>query len=216
MSGVIVFEEAGRVKRGVVKYSALDRFLHLVHLVCFVILGLTGIALTFRSAGWAVHIFGSYANVKSVHHMFAWGYVFSAALLFLKVLPHEILASYDFKWLAKLGGYLDPKHKTKVPAGRINAGQKLFYWLVFLGTILLAWTGFVIMYTPRIPGQDIYLALHNLASLIMIAAVIVHFYLATIANPGTIQLMVTGVADEDFIREHNPKWYEELKSKGDL
>ena len=34
--------------------------------------------------------------------------------------------SYDREWVRKMGGYLG--HKGEVPAGRFNAGQKMFYW----------------------------------------------------------------------------------------
>ncbi len=214
MAEVVLLEERGEAKRAVVKYSALERLLHLVHLVSFVVLALTGLALTYRSAGWAVYLFGSYAAVKAIHHLFAWIFVISAGLFFLKLLPHARFAPYDAEWISKLGGYLDRSHRVRAPAGRVNAGQKLFFWFVLLGIIVLAITGFVIMYTPAQPGQALHLALHDLAAGLVIAAVLVHLYLTTIANPGTFWIMITGQADEDYIREHNPQWYEELKEKG--
>jgi len=204
-------------KRYVEKYGAFTRLLHFIHLVSFVTLAVTGLSLAYRWNGLGEFLFGSMKNVKSVHEFFGWVLVITGGILFLIMLPESIFKSYDFKWFAKLGGYLDPTHKTHAPAGRVNAGQKVFYWYGLFALIVMAVTGFGLMY--NFVSKDMrttFLLIHFVVGVFWIAFVIIHLYLATIANPGTIWAMINGKVSEDYIKVHNPEWYKELKEKGEL
>ncbi len=204
-------------KRYVQKYGAFTRFLHFAHLLSFVILAITGLSIAYKWTGLGEFLFGSMKNVKSVHEFFGWVLVITGGILFLFLLPESIFKSYDFKWFAKLGGYLDPSHKTHAPAGKVNAGQKVFYWYGFFALIIMAVTGFALMY-DLVPKETkaMFLFVHFVVGVFWIAFVIIHLYLATIANPGTIWVMINGKVSEDYIKVHNPEWYKELKEKGVL
>lgn len=204
-------------KRYVEKYGALTRLLHFIHLISFIVLAITGLSLAYKWNGLGEFLFGSMKNVKSVHEFFGWVLTISGGLLFLKLLPESTFKPYDFKWFAKLGGYLDPTHKTHAPAGRVNAGQKIFYWFGLIALIVMAVTGFSLMYD--LVSKDLralFLVVHFVVGVLWISFVIIHFYLATIANPGTIWAMINGKVSEDYIKVHNPEWYKELKEKGIL
>ena len=54
-------------------------------------------------------------------------------------LEDAIFQAYDKDWVRKLGGYLG--HKGHVPAGRFNAGQKMFYWFTAAFGIIMSVTG---------------------------------------------------------------------------
>lgn len=207
----------GGAKRYVEKYSAIDRLLHFIHLISFIVLAITGLSMAYRWTGLGEFLFGSMKNVKSVHEFFGWVLVISGGLLFLKLLPESIFKPYDFKWFAKLGGYLDPSHRTHAPAGKVNAGQKVYYWFSVIALIIMAVTGFSLMY-DLVPKEEraLFLAIHFITATLWIAFFIIHIYLATIANPGTIWAMINGKVSEDYIKVHNPEWYKELKEKGIL
>jgi len=204
-------------KRYVEKYGPITRLLHFIHLTSFLILAVTGLALAYKWTGLGEFLFGSMKNVKTVHELFGWIFVITGIPFFLSLLPESTFRPYDFKWLAKLGGYLDPSHKTLAPAGKINAGQKIFFWFSFFGLIVMAVTGFAVMYDLVSKElQATLLLIHFVVGVLWIAFVIIHFYLATFANPGTIWAMITGKVSEDYIKVHNPEWYKELKEKGVL
>ncbi len=201
-------------KKYVRKYGAFTRLLHFIHLISFITLAITGLSLAYKWVGLGEFLFGSMRNVKTIHEFFGWVLVITGGVLYLTMLPESIFKSYDFKWLSKFGGYLDPSHKTHAPAGRVNAGQKIFYWFGLFFLIVLAITGFSIMY--NMVSKDIrmmFLFIHFVISVFWIASVIIHLYLATIANPGSIWAMINGKVSENFIKVHNPEWYKELKEK---
>jgi len=40
------------------------------------------------------------------------------------------------KWMMIVGGYLS-KEKKPIPAGKFNAGQKMWYWIATLGGMVM-------------------------------------------------------------------------------
>jgi formate dehydrogenase subunit gamma len=55
--------------------------------------------------------------------------------------------------------------------------------------------------------------LHGLMFIGSIMFVIVHVYLATIGNPGTIEAMLYGNVRSIWARKHHPKWYKEVEEE---
>ena len=51
---------------------------------------------------------------------------------------------------------------------------------------------------------------HNLAFCIFVLAVPVHIYLGTLANPGTMQIMINGMMPLSDARKKHPKWIKEV------
>jgi formate dehydrogenase subunit gamma len=43
--------------------------------------------------------------------------------------------------------------------------------------------------------------------------VISHIYLATLANPGTLQVMISGKVGKTWARHHHPLWWQELQDR---
>ncbi len=114
---------------------------------------------------------------------------------------------YDMGWFMRMGGYLGGKNEP--PAGRFNAGQKVFFWMAaLLGLAVLA-TGFVRMYPLFDAGiQDMVLYVHRYCALLFGAMIIVHVYLGTIASPGTLRSMLLGKVSPEWAKQHHPIWFE--------
>jgi formate dehydrogenase subunit gamma len=55
--------------------------------------------------------------------------------------------------------------------------------------------------------------LHGFFAIIMVAAVIAHAYLGTIANPGTWRALVDGKVSRPWARKHHSEWYKEMDEK---
>ncbi len=201
--------------RYVKKYGGFVRLLHLIHLVSFIGLAATGLSMAYKWNAFCKAIFGSMANAKGVHEFLGWVFVVTGVLFYLALLPHSIFKSYDFEWLIKLGGYLDPTHKTRPPAGKVNAGQKVYYWWCLLSFIVISITGFKIMYSmPGSGSVASLLAIHFVVAVLWVAFFILHFYLGVLANPGSLRQMVDGMVSVEYIKFHYPEWYRELKEKG--
>ncbi|MBD3333348.1 hypothetical protein GF356_10900 [candidate division GN15 bacterium] len=125
-----------------------------------------------------------------------------------------LFASYDKAWFKLIGGYLG--YKGHVPAGRFNAGQKMFYWYTTIFGIILSVTGLLLVWRTSFALSTICITstIHNLVAFIMISGVFAHAYLGTIANPGTWRVLVDGTVTREWAAHHHPMWYESLVRSG--
>jgi cytochrome b subunit of formate dehydrogenase len=58
--------------------------------------------------------------------------------------------------------------------------------------------------------------LHNLVGFFLIAGVLAHAYLGTVANPGTWRVLVDGSVTREWAHHHHPNWYHSLVSSGEV
>ena len=55
-------------------------------------------------------------------------------------------------------------------------------------------------------------SIHGITSLICIAFICLHIYLATLGSEGSLEGMVSGYVDEQYAKNHHPLWYDEVKN----
>ncbi len=103
-----------------------------------------------------------------------------------------------------------------MPAGRFNAGQKMFYWYTAVFGIIMSVTGVMLVFKDSFELSTICLTstVHNLIGFFLIAGVLAHAYLGTVANPGTWRVLVDGSVTREWARHHHPNWYQALLSAG--
>ncbi len=135
------------------------------------------------------------------------GLLFLGSLVALAVIWRPVMrfASYDRDWLKQLGGYFSRKHQV-LPAGKFNAGQKIWFRLSILSGILVSVSG-ALFYYPGLLGLSWSIALyfvHTVLGVALSATVIAHVYLAVLAHPRSARAMVTGHIDEACLREDHP------------
>jgi formate dehydrogenase subunit gamma len=103
---------------------------------------------------------------------------------------------HDIAWLAILGGYLS-RRKKPVPAGKFNAGQKMYFWSVTLGGAVMAFSGYVIWGMSVAVHTDVetvrlYTIIHNVLGMGLVVFYFTHVYMAVFAVAGSLQSMKTG------------------------
>jgi formate dehydrogenase gamma subunit len=192
------------------RFTLVERGIHLFRLIAFVILAITGLIMAFNLHLWQSLLFGSANNLYNFH---LWsGVVFivttiGGGLLWFRDAAFE---SYDKEWVRKMGGYLG--HRGEVPAGRFNAGQKMFYWYSAIFGAIMSITGLVLIFKDSfgLPTICITSTLHNLVGFFLIAGVLAHAYLGTVANPGTWRVLVDGSVTREWAEHHHPNWYRAL------
>ena len=212
--------KAGRSGVRVPRYSRFERWVHWIMVVVFMTLALTGVILlygrfvlipllgpegfhvTAQISKWLHDIMGPIFILSLIVMTFTF---FHEAMLRCKV---------DMIWFLRAGGYLGGKHPS---SGKINAGQKSWYWAVVLGGIVLIGSGLV-MYFPNFQQgrqimQDANL-IHGLAATFVIAFMFIHIYLASVGMEGSLECMTTGDCDENWAKEQHDLWYEEIKQEG--
>ncbi len=171
-----------------------------------ILLIISGYGFLFHLEGVGA-LFGGFDTMKTVHNWL--GVVFTISLLasmghYLKdALTYD---ADDRQWFKVAGGYLS--HKVQVPPmGKHNPGQKLYYLVILAAGICIALSGFVIWLMKDNAGLMLIAHLvHNIAFCIFIVAVPVHIYLGTLANPGTLQVMISGMVPVELARKRYPKW----------
>ena len=156
---------------------------------------LEGPAPTWGHLASAVHIWG--------------GLLFLVALvaMWLQWRRDMRLVASDRDWLRRAGGYLSREHKH-LPAGRFNAGQKIWFRATLVLGAVLGLSGLLLYY----PGgfgltlqlQRLLFIVHTAGAIVMVSGMVLHAYIATVAVPGVFNAMVTGRMNENLIWTHHP------------
>jgi formate dehydrogenase subunit gamma len=198
-------------ERMIRKETRFDIINHWSMAVSCILLSITGYGFLFRVELIGLG-FGGFNTMKTIHNWL--GVIFTLSLL-LSMGPYlkEALTfdADDLRWIRVAGGYLSHNVKSP-PMGKINTGQKFFYLgLLFCG-VGISVTGFLIWFMP---GNKEWLRwfhlFHNLCFLYFVVSIPIHIYLGTFANPGSIQIMISGMVLYEWAKKKYPKWIAEVE-----
>ena len=202
----------------ILRFGGLDRFAHWLTAVSFMILGLSGLNLTFGK-GLLLPLVGPEAFAaltqagKFAHNYVSFPFVLGLVLMFLLWLKDNIPLPRDVTWLAQGGGLVGQNHP---PAGRFNGGQKLIFWSVIIGGVALAYTGYQLMFPLRLTdlaGMQQASIIHGLLGAILVAIIIAHIYIGSLGMEGAFDAMGTGKVDANWAKEHHSLWVEQVAAK---
>lgn len=170
-------------------FGAFCRFIHWVAAIAFTLLVITGLMIVFSK------VFGGgqfIRTMRSVHIISAIVSAVAAIPMFLIWIKDMFPAAHDVAWFFIMGGYLS-KEKKPVPAGKFNGGQKSWFWLATVGTLLMAYTGYILFAFQGVTDQIILMAIiHNVLGALLVAFFIVHLYMAVFAIKGSLASMISG------------------------
>src|ERR1700722_14316709 len=201
----------GRSGQKIVRFKAFERFSHWLTAVSFVILGLTGLNITFGKILLlplvGPEIFSEISEIAKYTHNFT-SFAFVAGLVVIMVIffRDNLLARVDFEWLRQGGGFIKNRH---APAGRFNLGEKMVYWLSVAAGIAVSASGFVLLfpfYGTNIADMQLAQAAHAIIALLFIALILAHIYIGTLGMEGAFEAMGTGEVDLNWAREHHDLW----------
>lgn len=193
------------------RFSTRQRVLHWIVTASFFTLVLSGVGLFSRLFNGYFNFFGGGQNAILVHKIAGPIFFLSSAYMYLDHRAEiSSFDSNDMEWFRKAGGYLsrEPHH---FHIGRYNPGQKMFALFIAVATLVLGITGLFIWVPTGFPRWivQISLMLHGLMFVASIMFMVLHVYLATIGNPGTVQGMLYGDVRKDWARHHHPRWFRE-------
>ena len=177
-------------------FPIFARIIHLIAAISFALLTITGLMVilgSFLGGGALVR------TARYIHIGAAIIFACDAPFMFLIWVKDMLPASYDIKWMFMLGGYLS-KEKKPVPAGKFNAGQKMWFWGATLGGGVMAYTGYVIwaMQAP-LDTVRIYVIIHNVLAAGLLAFFLTHLYMSIFAIKGSLNSMLTGYKPKDEV-----------------
>ncbi|MET4173083.1 formate dehydrogenase subunit gamma [Bradyrhizobium sp. LA6.1] len=212
--------EAGRSGQTIVRFKAFERFAHWLTAVSFVLLGLTGLNITFGKVLLrplvGPELFSDISQVaKYVHNFTSFAFVAGLVLITVLFFRDNLFKRVDIDWVKQGGGFIKSKH---APAGRFNLGEKLVYWLSVAAGLLVSASGFVLLfpfYGTNIADMQIAQVAHAVIAILFIALILGHIYIGTLGMEGAFEAMGTGEVDINWAREHHDRWLaEKLEAEG--
>lgn len=202
------------------RWSGLSISVHWLGAIACMLLILTGLVLaggrlyfepSMNQSGWA-----SLVGLSSgLHELMAFPFILGYVLMILMWAPKQIPASYDVKWFAVLGGYLNTGKKHHPDAGFANAGEKLWFWVFALFGGLMIVSGLTMMFPETFVvtknTANTMLLVHIISTVIITAFSVVHIFMATVMSEGGMSNMTSGYCDENWAKQHHNLWHKELK-----
>jgi len=165
---------------------------------CFIILGLSGLNLTFGrhillpivgpEAFTAISQWGKYA-----HNFLAFPFTLGLVVMLLIWIKDNIPNARDIAWFKAGGGLIGHGHPE---AGRFNGGQKMVFWITVLGGAAVAVSGYLLVFPfffTGMEGMQLSHIIHSLLSVLMIAAILAHIYIGSIGMDGAFDAMVAQI-----------------------
>lgn len=202
----------------VVRYDYQERVCHWVNGATYVFCMLTGLAFYSPYLYWLTFVGGGPASSRFLH---PWvGVFFFVAVLWMHALWKLQMAAApeDQAWKQKIKYYVENRDDLLPPQGRFNFGQKLFYWVMFYGAIVLLITGVFMWFPELIAGQvhwlmGIIIFIHSATALITIGAFIIHVYMGVLMVPGGLGGILYGRVSAEWAAHHHRLWYEKIKKQ---
>jgi len=209
--------ESGRSGRTIVRFNTFERFVHWMTATCFIVLALSGLNVTFGRPLLLPLIgpdaFSEWSQwAKYAHNFLSFPFTIGVVLIFLMWIGGNIPNRRDVDWIKRGGGLVGHDHP---PASRFNAGQKAIYWIVVIGGVLVAASGYQLMfpfYLTGIEGMQLAQIVHSIIAVLFVAAMLAHIYIGTIGMEGAFEAMGTGAVDANWAREHHSLWFEDQQN----
>jgi formate dehydrogenase subunit gamma len=210
--------EEGRSGRTMLRFNGFERFVHWTTASAFIVLGITGLNVTFGRVLFASSAgsdaFSTWSLwAKYAHNFVSFAFTLGVVLMFLIWIAENFPTKADFEWLARGGGLFTKKHGGHPPSWRFNAGQKLLYWAVVIGGVAMIVTGYMLMFPfyggMTIRGMSLAEIFHGIVGVLFVAMILAHIYLGTVGMEGALEAMVDGDVDCNWAKEHHSLWYQQ-------
>jgi formate dehydrogenase gamma subunit len=213
----------------ITRFSLLQRVEHWLLFLSFTTLALTGLPQKYALAGISqaiIAFFGGIETIRAIHHL-------AAIVFLLESVYHLVVLGYKLLVLrlkaSMLPGFKDVTdgiqsllynlgiRKEQPKMDRFNFGEKLEYWAMVWGLVMMGLTGFIlwnpIAATQALPGEFIPAAKSangNEAVLAVLAILVWHFYNVHLRHWNWS--MLTGKLTRKEMEEEHPLELEAIDS----
>jgi formate dehydrogenase subunit gamma len=196
----------------IVRYTFRERLIHWIGGLSYLYLLMSGLALYSPYLYWMASVLGGGPAVRYWHPWIGLVFVVVIGLMHKLWRADMRITDADRAWAREIRHYMRNEDDRMPPVDRFNAGQKQFYWAMFLGAFLMLISGVVMWAPENLPGtmnwlRQAAIVVHVIAALITIGAFIIHVYMGLFVVPGGIRAMVRGGVSEDWARTHHPLWF---------
>ena len=216
--GRIRMEQGEESGRKILRFNAFERFTHWLTAISFIVLAVSGLNYIFGKrllmpllgpdafAAWSQW-------AKYAHNFLSWPFMLGLLFMLVVWIRDNVPDRTDILWLKEGGGFLNNTHP---PARRFNAGQKLVFWSVIGGGLLLSASGLVMLFpfsAADINGMQWAQYVHAGVGVLLIAAMLAHIYIGSLGMEGAYDAMGSGQVDLAWAKTHHKLWVEEEQAK---
>lgn len=202
---------AGRSGQKILRFKAFERFSHWLTAVSFVVLGLTGLNITFGKILLlpllGPEVFSNVSEAAKYVHNFT-SFAFMAGLILIAVIffRDNLFEKVDADWIKQGGGFIKSRH---APAGRFNPGEKLVYWFSLAAGVTVSASGILLLFPffgTDIADMQLAQVIHAVVAVLFVALILGHIYIGTLGMEGAFEAMATGEVDLNWAKEHHDRW----------
>lgn len=209
------------------RFTVAQRWEHVVLMLSGLVLFLTGLPQKYREFSISQDLLSTPDRIeliRQIHHVAAIVLALLAAyhlgrifyLMAKRRLPGDLLPTWqDVRDAGHMLQYLLFLRSDKPKFGRYNFEQKVTYWVVFFGLLIMGVSGFIIwfpvFFTRFLPGGVVPAAkLAHSTEAIVIAIFVIVWHVYHVHVERTNLSMFTGRVSEEEMKEFHEKEYERL------
>ena len=197
------------------RYNASERANHWLTGICFILLGLSGLAF-FHPLFWPLtSLFGGGTWARILHPFIGVVMAFSFLSLFMRFKALNVMTPVDKEWLARMREMVNGNDHNMPEQGKYNGGQKMMFWVIAVCLLLMLVSGILLWRTYfSFPVDLVRLGavIHAAAAVVMICTIMVHVY-AAIWVKGTMRAMWHGTVTRAWAKQHHRVWYRQVTGK---
>ncbi len=170
---------------------------------------ITGLAFWSPYMYWLATLVGGGPTARFWHPWFGLGFTLSVFWMYKMWRRDMQTTDADRRWSKAMKYYIENEDEKLPPIGRFNYGQKLFFWLMFYGVILLLISGVGLWFVESIPWSLRWLrylavTVHVVAALATIGGFIIHVYMGTAMVRGGFTSIIRGEVTTDLGKNPSP------------
>jgi len=221
--------------RKIKRWSSFDRTVHGVTAISFIILAITGLSMIIGKnlliplLGKAGFAWWAQTSI-TVHNVVGPVFTLGISLMIIMWIWHNFPTRVDIEWFKQGGGMFSNTHPS---AGRMNGGEKVWFWVVAIVGLAVSVTGLIMLvpiYNLPVPSWLAWVPLvegtrpqmqqatliHAILSIGWTAMAVGHAYTGTAGTEGAFEGMKTGYVSEEWARQHHDLWAENEAAKGNV
>jgi formate dehydrogenase subunit gamma len=209
---------SGRTSDGangrILRYTLGERVHHWLAAFSYIYCLITGLAFWSPYMFWLAVLVGGGPTARFWHPWFGVAFALSVGWMYKMWRGDMATTDADRRWSKAMEHYIKNEDDQLPPEGRFNYGQKLFFWLMFYGVILLLISGLELWFVESIPWSLRWLrylavAVHVAAAMATIGGFIIHVYMGTAMVRGGFTSIIRGEVSTAWAKAHHRLWYEQ-------
>jgi len=196
----------------IARYTFRERLMHWLTALTYTYCLSTGLAFYTPHLFWIALVLGGAPTSRYWHPFVGVGFFLVAMWMHSAWHRDMDITETDKRWLSRAKDYAT-NHDASVPLQeRFNAGQKLFYWLMYYGAGLLLLSGLVMWFPEYIPFsvgwiRPLVILVHEIAALLTIGGFIIHVKMSVFLVLGRVGALLGGYVPKAWAKAHHRLWY---------